>query len=361
MKKSTYLSTFALFNWLLTGQFALGTPTSFNDHFIKQKEIHLSTNSLRIAYLWALAAGEDGRLYFLDARGCQLIVFDNDGRFISRIGSRGQGPGEFMVPRSVYIDGSSRIYVLDSRTRRINSYDSDGKFLHSFLLTNSHGPGNIVIDSHANLFLGGLSVTKSSAERGDWLQKYDSEGHFIRSFFKDISGKNWVFRMNPNFLFDIYEDKIYSMQIDSYDIQVFNDDGDLIKSFDHTPGYYHAPDEKYVFDEANFTSIDKLKEELNRLMKSWTRPINLETVNQGTLLVQCAANGFIKGSTKDYIIDLWSTDGGLIAEAIPCDYQFLCSDKKGNCYFLLSTNQEEALEKDPEYIIGKWRLSPHTK
>ncbi|GEM_PF-3140176 len=346
---------------VLTVRIALSIPVTFEEYFSKQKEIRLSTSGLRIGYLWSFATDDDGRLFFLDARGRQLLVFDNDGRFITRVGGDGQGPGEYKVPRTVYIDSSHRIYVVDSRARRINIYGPEGKFLDSFLITSSHGPGDIVTDSHANVFMGGVGIPASPGARGDWLQKYDGQGRFVRSFYKDISGKDWVFRMNPNFLFDIYEDMIYAMQINRYDIQVFNSDGDLVKSYGRAPSYYRAPDKSYVMDEKKFPSVDKIRDELYRLMESWTRPMQMEIIYPGIILIQSAANGFVKGCSKKHIIDLWSTKGDLKAEAIPCDYLFLCSDRKGNCYFLESTNQDETLDKEAEYTIGKYSLSLHAK
>lgn len=350
-----------LFFAFLNSNIATGMPTPFEGLFIKQNRISLSTGGLDIGYLWSFAADYNGRLFFLDARGHQVLVFDNDGRFISRVGNFGSGPGEYKVPRTIYIDNLHRIYIVDSQSRKINFYGPEGKYQSSFLMTSSHGLGDIIVDSHESVFMGALSMPASSGARGDWLQKYDSQGRFVRSFYKDISGKDWVFRMNPNFLFDICEDLIYAMQINRYDIQVFNNNGDLVKSFGRAPGYYLAPDETYVMDEKKFPSVEKIRGELYRLMESWTRPMHLEIVNPGTILIQSAANGFIKGISKKYVIDLWSTNGDLIAEKIPCDYQFLCSDRKGNCYFLESTNQDEALEKDAEYIIGKYSLIFHTK
>jgi hypothetical protein len=346
-----------LISLVLSTQIALSNPITFNEFFSKQKEIKLSTSGLRISDLWSFAADAGDRLYILDARGRQLIVFDNDGRFIARIGGHGQGPGEYMVPGAAYIDTSNRIYIVDTQSRRINIYETGGRFLESFLLNSSHGPGNIVTDSEANVFLGGLGVPASPGVHGDWLHKYDSRGRFVRSFFKDMSGQMWFVMLKPNFLFDIHEDVIYAMQINRYNIHVLDNDGDLVRSFNRAPRYYRGPDENYVMDEKKFPSLEKLKDELYRLMRSWTMPQHLEIVSPGVILVQSSANGLVAGCSKKYIIDLWSTQGDLIAEAIPCDHRFLCSDRKGNCYILISTDQDEALDKDPEYIIGKYSLT----
>ena len=55
---------------------------------------------------------------------------------------------------------------------------------------------------------------------------------------------------------------IYAMQINRYDIQVFDNNGGLIKSFSRAPGYYRAPDESYVSGRSQkFPSLDKIRSE----------------------------------------------------------------------------------------------------
>ena len=61
----------------------------------------------------------------------QVFLFDRAGRFITKIGSRGQGPGEYVMQREVFIDESKKcIYVKD--LRKLLMYDFSGKHLNSF-------------------------------------------------------------------------------------------------------------------------------------------------------------------------------------------------------------------------------------
>jgi len=65
-----------------------------------------------------------------------VLVFDLNGRFLRKIGSIGQGPGEFYHPNDFTVDKNKKeIYVLDGMLCRINKYDlNTGKYLSSIIL-----------------------------------------------------------------------------------------------------------------------------------------------------------------------------------------------------------------------------------
>lgn len=146
------------------------------------------------------------------------------------------------------------------------------------------------------------------------------------------------------------------MQIDRYQVDLFDTDGRHLKSICKPPGYYVPPDVSYVLDEREYGSQEKLYEELIRLSKSWTRIMKLDVVNDRTILIMSAANGRVQGTKKPYILDLWTTSGEPIALGIASDEKFLCSDKEGFAYFLIHTDEETALEHDPSYLLGKYKI-----
>lgn len=56
-----------------------------------------------------------------------VALFNNKGKFIRRIGHRGQGPGEYLRLRA--IDASKdTIYLLDNRTKAVLKYDFEGNY-----------------------------------------------------------------------------------------------------------------------------------------------------------------------------------------------------------------------------------------
>lgn len=57
----------------------------------------------------------DGKIFILDLNS-RLLAFDRKGKFISRIGTEGEGPGEYKYVRSFAVESSSgRIYLATNR------------------------------------------------------------------------------------------------------------------------------------------------------------------------------------------------------------------------------------------------------
>lgn len=73
----------------------------------------------------------NNKIYVLDTFGAKsLMVFDSDGNFKQRIGSVGNGPGQFSMPQDFLIDTiRNEIEILGAR--KINCYNENGDFLRS--------------------------------------------------------------------------------------------------------------------------------------------------------------------------------------------------------------------------------------
>ena len=70
----------------------------------------------------------NGLIYFNNFTQ-QLLVFDAEGNFIREIGSRGQGPGEFLDMRDFIFTSDETIEILDYR--KIERYTLDGKYIET--------------------------------------------------------------------------------------------------------------------------------------------------------------------------------------------------------------------------------------
>ena len=72
-----------------------------------------------------------GQLFILDTHTAQnLLVYDSTGRFVTAIGRRGNGPGEFVDLEDVSIFNDT-VYLLDSGKDQILRYRTDGHFIDS--------------------------------------------------------------------------------------------------------------------------------------------------------------------------------------------------------------------------------------
>ncbi len=75
-----------------------------------------------------VTADEEGNLYVLDYKGCSLKKFSEEGRFLKSFGRRGEGPGEFLRPSTLYYF-HKKLYIYDRGKHKIIVLDKDLNFL----------------------------------------------------------------------------------------------------------------------------------------------------------------------------------------------------------------------------------------
>lgn len=73
----------------------------------------------------------DGRLALLDPDQKEVFVYETDGMLDRKFGREGKGPGEFVQPRGLYINGST-INVVDPGLQRVCQFDIDGNFIQNY-------------------------------------------------------------------------------------------------------------------------------------------------------------------------------------------------------------------------------------
>lgn len=102
---------------------------------LRQGEVgpHLPSGGT-LFYPLSAAGGPDGRLYVLDAANHRIVVFDEDGGYITHWGSRGSGPGQFDFgdgevtlggrnhAGSLAVDEDGFIYVAEVFNRRVQKF-----------------------------------------------------------------------------------------------------------------------------------------------------------------------------------------------------------------------------------------------
>ena len=88
-----------------------------------------------------MVRGLDGRMYLSEYRGSRISVLNSNGDWLSYIGSRGLGQGQFVGPQNLAIDEDGYLYVVDYGNRRISKFDPDGAFILSFGLRSAVFPG----------------------------------------------------------------------------------------------------------------------------------------------------------------------------------------------------------------------------
>jgi hypothetical protein len=99
---------------------------------------------------------------------------------LCQTGQDGSGPGEFTQPKDVAVAPNGNVYVADaSFGGRIEVFDQAGNFIRMFGQLSA--PNSIAIDGDGNVY-----VTESAPR----ILKFDAEGHFLRTWGKDVIAGN---------------------------------------------------------------------------------------------------------------------------------------------------------------------------
>ena len=73
------------------------------------------------------------RLYVCDIQRNQVVILDQDtGEVIKRVGSTGPHPGSFRKPSHLVVDGDGNLFVTDAFNFRVQQFDPDGNFLKAY-------------------------------------------------------------------------------------------------------------------------------------------------------------------------------------------------------------------------------------
>ncbi|MYJ56386.1 MAG: 6-bladed beta-propeller [Rhodothermaceae bacterium] len=68
-----------------------------------------------------------GNIYVKDARSADVRIFDANGRYVTTVGKRGEGPGELREVFGMHVDGDDRIIVADRMNRRLTIFTDMGR------------------------------------------------------------------------------------------------------------------------------------------------------------------------------------------------------------------------------------------
>ena len=80
----------------------------------------------------SLTVDSDGTVHVLDITQCRVQRFSDTGTFLSSYGSPGVGPGQFVTPHTIRATTQGTILVTDSENKSVLVFANDGSFLTRF-------------------------------------------------------------------------------------------------------------------------------------------------------------------------------------------------------------------------------------
>ncbi len=113
-----------------------------------------------------------------------IKIFDMDGNLLGEIGrEKGAGPGEFLFPTYLALDGKGNLYVTDTLNSRVQMFDPEGKYLKTFgQRGNAWGmfdkPKGVALDTFGNVYVvdSGWSNVQIFNEKGQVLLFFGGRG-----------------------------------------------------------------------------------------------------------------------------------------------------------------------------------------
>jgi hypothetical protein len=175
---------------------------------------------------------QQGNIYILDMKDALIKKYDPDGLFISTIGRKGKGPGEFDRPNQIEIDSSNRIIVADPYQRRYTFLSSKGDLIKSVRM----GPYvTSLVCGKEGLILAGYGWVDTDGMQEHRISRLDSETGKINDMF--VQKQYWPARlMNDQLRYDFpyfvraaidSQNRIIVGVGTDYEFRVLDSDGEL--------------------------------------------------------------------------------------------------------------------------------------
>lgn len=93
----------------------------------------------------------NNQVYIVDNESHQITVFKRNGEYIRTIGRRGQGPGDFLHPISVFFLQDQKLAVCETGNRRIQVLTPEGKSLKVYRFTSNFVPSQIQLTPEGHI------------------------------------------------------------------------------------------------------------------------------------------------------------------------------------------------------------------
>ena len=241
------------------GQYELSL--TIRGHHIKGSPYHLSvkpsrdyttlTNkgSFKVGnYAYGVAVQTNGELFASSGEGF-VQVFSEDGTPVRRIGSKGNGNGEFQYPWGLLLVGD-RLYVSDNSLHRVQYFSATtGQYIGQF---GCNGKGNGQFSNPRGMSTDGKGNILVADYSNNRVQVFKEDGTFIQviqcdGYPSDVAVDN--------------EGKIHVTIRNQHHVQLFSPDGKThLNKYSNPAGIFQCPqgiaidDEGYIFITTQYSS-----------------------------------------------------------------------------------------------------------
>jgi len=208
-------------------------PIYSKDVLSLEEELSIGEVEGREEYMFSgirsIAVDDRERIYILDYKEAHIKVYDEKGMYIRTIGRKGQGPGEFGLPRNLIITKKNEIMVEDTGNRALIFFTLDGEFIKSLSTAKTVMFSRATIDSHNNIL--GMTTRADPENPKFELVKFDSKLNIIGTIDScPLLKPPMINPFMPVFYWRIDEnDNIIYGYPEKYEFKIFNPEGKVVR------------------------------------------------------------------------------------------------------------------------------------
>ncbi len=193
-----------------------------------------------------IAVDKNGNIYVLDTKNARIQEFSPEGRYLSTIGRKGRGPGEFMLPDGLDIDREGGLVVSDAAQERIQVFPpKGGRDIRSIILGGPSFRGIRVlssgnyVSSTSSLFEPEASGVGQKLNEARLLKVLSPDGRVLNAFGRGTDfGEGLTSATGNVCVFDVDEkDAVYLCFIFQNRVEKYSAGGKLIWRADRPLGY----------------------------------------------------------------------------------------------------------------------------
>lgn len=261
-----------------------------------------------------IAVDSNNNIFLLDYSLKNIFKYDYKGKFILTVGSFGQGPGEYMSPRGIFVDDKNNLYVNDDG-RALIKFSSNGLFKNRIKLSLHMTSNNFFVDDDGNIY--GFFREISDTEIKKVFIKLDQKGQVLKKIKEYIETNLVVKRVGSGVMMG---GLIHEYSADIFFSPILNEQiciGENLKyEFE-----VHDLQGKLVFSLYNTENPQSISGDIARLKRLWGKDY-VNSVNfpphkpffkdllcdeKGRIYVVRVKSFFDKN--KNEIVDIFNKDG----------------------------------------------------
>ena len=311
----------------------IGMDSEFDSVFVKTREIELNTGPDNFIGWPGKAEVKKNKVYVSSSNPAAIYVLGMEGNLITKIGEKGNGPGEYALIRDFDVDDDGNIYILDTQNSRVSVFSNNNAFLRSFQIKYST---NICTDNKGGYFLYNSGAASGSGI--NVISHFDKEGKQVKEFCPVFSHA----LIMGGAIISGADDNIYISNVSTYLVRKYSQEGELLGEY---------KDASTIFKELDVKGRIAAPEELRAIFIL----TGIAAVKNNLVITE-----YTRPEPKGKWNDIYFTDGTLLKRGIKVNEKFglrVISDDE-NLYYIEKpdTGGKYNAEEKYNYKISGFRI-----